>query len=74
MLLETLNDHINAEERELLAASLPDNFIRRGYANTNYGELRTIFVDRGHYNRGHWKELTEFLHTLPYNKLLTLHN
>lgn len=71
MLLDTLNEFIDEGQRELLAATLPENFVRRGYAQTDYAALRRLYLERGHYNSGHWHELAQFLATLPYAEFLT---
>lgn len=71
MLLDTLNEYITTEQRELLASSMPENFLRRGYAITNYAELRRLYQERGHYNKGHWHDLALFISRLPYGELLT---
>ena len=70
-LLDTLNENIAAEQRKLLAATLPENFIRRAYAQSDYGALRRLYLERGHYNSGHWRDLAEFLSTLPYGEFIT---
>lgn len=72
MLLDTLNEHIAAGQRELLAATMPENFLRRAYVITNYAELRLLYQERGHYNSGHWRDLASFIDTLPYSELLTV--
>lgn len=71
LLLETMNEQITSQQRSQLADTLPDNFYRRGYVHTNYGGLRELYRERGHYNQGHWKALSEYLKSLPYATLLT---
>lgn len=71
MVLQTLNDQITEGRRELLEATLPENFIRRGYAQTDYAALRRLYEERGHYNAGHWQELAKFLTALPYAEFIT---
>ena len=70
--LETLNERIIEEQRELLEASLPENFIRRAYVHTDYAELRRLYIDRGHYDSGHWRDLAAFVQTLRYSDLITV--
>lgn len=72
LLLETMNEQIKHGERTLLADTLPDNFFRRGYVHTDYAELRSLYRDRGHYNKGHWRDFAVFLRGLRYANLLTV--
>jgi hypothetical protein len=71
MLLDTLNEFIETEQRELLEATLPENYVRRGYAQSDYAALRRLYLERGHYNAGHWHDLAQFLTTLPYAEFIT---
>jgi hypothetical protein len=71
MLLDTLNELIQAGRRDLLDATLPENYVRRGYGQTDYAALRRLYLERGHYNSGHWHDLSRFLTTLPYAEFLT---
>ena len=71
MVLETLNDYIRREERDLLASTMPESFIRRAYVQTDYAELRQLYLERGHYDSGHWKDLSSFIRSLPYSSLIT---
>ncbi len=72
MLLATLNEFIETQQRDLLEAALPENYIRRGYAQADYAALRRLYLERGHYNAGHWHDLAQFLTMLPYAEFLSV--
>ena len=55
----------------LLKYSLPEGLLQSRMVNLNYQTLRTIYQDRQNHRLLEWKELCEWIKTLPHSELIT---
>ena len=80
-LLKTVRDRANAasgQEKEyyhqMLKGMLPESFIQKRTVSLNYETLATMYQQRKHHRLPQWSvTFVSWIHTLPYNELITGH-
>lgn len=71
ILIDAYKNNPTEEQFMMIKENLPEGLLQERIVNLNYQTLRTIYQDRQNHRLPEWKELCEWIETLPHSDLIT---